>query len=60
MLSRASRMYERDKNSASVIIWSLGNEVTDSIIVEISLFAYMSTLVLTRDLVFISLSASVY
>ena len=28
MLSRASRMYERDKNSASVIIWSLGNEVT--------------------------------
>ena len=60
MLSRASRMYERDKNSASVIIWSLGNEVIDSIIVEISLFKYMSTLVLTRDLVFISLSASVY
>lgn len=26
LLNRVSRMYERDKNSASVIMWSLGNE----------------------------------
>jgi beta-galactosidase len=26
LLSRVTRMYERDKNSSSIIIWSLGNE----------------------------------
>ncbi|MCB0687192.1 MAG: DUF4981 domain-containing protein [Saprospiraceae bacterium] len=30
-LDRARRMYERDKNHASIIIWSLGNEMGDGV-----------------------------
>lgn len=35
MLSRVTRMYERDKNSPSVIIWSLGNEVDSTFTIQI-------------------------
>jgi beta-galactosidase/beta-glucuronidase len=40
MLARVTRMYERDKNSPSVIIWSLGNEVCGTF--SIIFFVYLS------------------
>ena len=58
MLSRASRMYERDKNSASVIIWSLGNEVRASFSLKSfsSSFLHFSLSLF----LFLSLSLSIY